>query len=91
MSPQDKKRKAKNNREDVFDREYPWDRPEKRVRFVDFQRIEDNRNENVLTPYELEVKKAIACVPSPYDELVRQEEESEKGAHFLGNVNHLVL
>lgn len=52
--------------------------PEKRLRFVDFARIEGNRNEADLSSFELEVKKKLACVPSPYDELVRQEEEAEQ-------------
>ena len=52
-----------------------FNNPEKRLRFVDFRRIEENRNQEELSSYELEVKEKLACVPSPYDELVREDEE----------------
>jgi hypothetical protein len=78
MSNQDKNEGKKGNRgRKGRDERYEWDIPEKRLRFVDFRRIDDNRNEQGLTPYEQEVKEKLASVPSPYDELVRIEDEEE--------------
>ena len=54
-----------------------WDLPEKRLRFVDFQRIEDNRYEEELSEYELAVKRKLGCVPSASDIMIREENERE--------------
>lgn len=59
---------------------YPWHVPEKRLRFVNLLRIEENRNEHPLTSYEQKVKDKLATVPSPADELIRQEDEEQIAA-----------
>ncbi len=53
-----------------------WFESGRTVKSVDFQRIENNSNSGVpLSIFELEVKRKLASSPSPYDELVRIEEE----------------
>jgi hypothetical protein len=87
LSRSGKEQKMKNLKKEKIVEKFPgkkagqsedcFNLPEKRLRFVDFRRIEENRNEEGLSAYELEVKEKLASVPSPYDELVRVEEEEE--------------
>lgn len=65
----------KNNTEEEQN-EKP-ERIKSRTREIDFMRIEDTMHGQPLTHFELKVKKKIACVPSPYDEIARKEEEEE--------------
>lgn len=66
-----------------------WSIPEKRLRFVDFERIEDNRNEEELSSYELEVKEKLACVPSARDLMIQREEEKRKERRNRDQMNRL--
>lgn len=78
MSTHDEPRNVKNRRGEDPDYDYLWDSPEERIRFVDLQRIEDNRYGEPLSPFEIEVKKKLGSAASPYDELARKEEDEEK-------------
>lgn len=54
-----------------------WFEKGRRTKHADYHRIENNPEQEVLTPFELEVKEELASVPSPYDELARIESEDE--------------
>ena len=75
MNRPEKKKIVRTNLEDGRGDSLLWFESKKRIRNVDFHRIENNPNQDVLTPFELEVKSKLASVPSPYHELARLEDE----------------
>ncbi len=76
FNEQEEKERANNEVEFPESEERPkWRR---RVREVDFMRVEDTQHEKPLGPFELEMKKKIASAPSPRDLLIEKEEEKER-------------
>ncbi|MDP2629278.1 MAG: sigma factor-like helix-turn-helix DNA-binding protein [Candidatus Harrisonbacteria bacterium] len=61
-----------------------------RTREIDFMRIEDTMHGQPLTHFELKVKAKIACVPSPYEEIARKEDEESKSEQIQNTLNELV-
>lgn len=73
------------------ERRYVWGSTH--VHYVDFLKIEDSGNAEALTEFELKVKEKLACVPSPYDHLVRPEleaEEENRLKSLRAKLSHLV-
>jgi DNA-directed RNA polymerase specialized sigma24 family protein len=73
----------------VFDEKYEEEncisrqqrqRKKTRVRGVDFMRVEKPLSGQGLSPFELEVQRKIASVPSPIEELIAREEQRIKSS-----------
>jgi len=78
----------KNNSEEV-----PDEKPERiksRTREIDFMRVEDTMHGQPLSHFELKVKAKIACVPSPYEEIARREDEESRSEQVQTTLNDLV-
>jgi len=61
-----------------------------RTREIDFMRVEDTMHGQPLTHFELKVKEKIACVPSPYEEIARREDEESRSEQVQNTLNDLV-
>lgn len=77
-----------NNAQEVQD-EKP-ERIKSRTREIDYMRVEDTLHGQALTHFELKVKEKIACVPSAYDQIARQEEEEERAAEIRRKIEDLL-
>ncbi len=65
------------------------ERTKSRTRAVDFMRVEDTQGQT-LTHFELKVKEKIACVPSPFEELARKEDEENRSEEVRNTLRDLV-
>ena len=61
-----------------------------RTREIDFMRIEDTMHGQPLSHFELKVKEKISCVPSPFEEIARKEEEENRSEQVQNTLNELV-
>lgn len=77
-----------NNAEEVQSEKR--ERIKSRTREINYMRVEDTMHGQPLTHFELKVKEKIACVPSPYDEIARKEEEEERSEEVQRKIEDLI-